>query len=161
MFHRPPLYPRACLPLPGCGCAGHESTSRQSDQAYRPDHARAFETIDAALSNDELVLIFPEGRITYDGVFNEFKTGYRKILQRRAVPLIPMSLDGLWGSVFSRKLGARSLKFLLGELWLPVTVTVGEAISDGIPEPEELREQVQQLMGKASVQITAIAGENG
>jgi len=118
-------------------------------------YARAFEEIDAALANGELVLIFPEGRITYEGTLNEFKGGYLKILQRRKVPLVPMGVDGLWGSVFSRKPGARKLSGVFREWLLPVTVSVGEPIENELPAPDELRDQVAALCGNPPLAVTA------
>lgn len=64
---------------------------------------RAFDTVDAALANGELVLIFPEGRLTADGQINPFKSGVEKILQRRPVPVVPMALCGMWASMWSRR----------------------------------------------------------
>lgn len=109
----------------------------------------AFASVDSALANGELVLIFPEGGITGDGAIAEFKAGYLKILQNRPVPLIPLGLDGLWGSVFSRKRGARRLRTLVRELWLPVTVSVGEPIKGDFPVPAELRKIVSHLSSAA------------
>jgi 1-acyl-sn-glycerol-3-phosphate acyltransferase len=118
-----------------------------SAKSHPEVYDQAFEAIDAALANGELVLIFPEGKITYDGVLSEFKAGYLKVLERRAVPLIPMGVEGLWGSVFSRKPGSRSLKALARELMLPVTVSVGTPISGELPRPDELRNTVAGLAG--------------
>ncbi|MDH3714697.1 MAG: MFS transporter [Gammaproteobacteria bacterium] len=72
---------------------------------------RAYESIDAALNNGELVCIFPEGQITRDGKLNEFRPGVEKILARTPVPVVPMALRGLWGSIFSRKYGAALRRF--------------------------------------------------
>ena len=66
---------------------------------------QAFETIAKALKDDELVMIFPEGKITYDGEINPFKTGVEAILKETPVPVIPLALRGLWGSYFSRHKG--------------------------------------------------------
>jgi 1-acyl-sn-glycerol-3-phosphate acyltransferase len=64
---------------------------------------RAFEEIDAALAAGDVVGIFPEGGITRDGEILPFRPGIERILARRPVPVIPMALTGLWGSVFSRR----------------------------------------------------------
>lgn len=63
----------------------------------------AFDQIDRALAAGELVGIFPEGGLTQDGEIAGFRTGVEKILARRPVPVVPMALRGLWGSVFSRR----------------------------------------------------------
>ena len=65
--------------------------------------ARAFDAVDAALANGELVCIFPEGGLTRDGAIAPFRPGVEKILARHPVPVVPLALRGLWGSVFSRR----------------------------------------------------------
>ena len=72
---------------------------------------QAFDTIGQALSNDELVCIFPEGKITENGEMNTFKPGITQILKRNPVPVIPLALRGLWGSFFSRKHGNAMSRF--------------------------------------------------
>ena len=64
---------------------------------------KAFDEISAALKNGELVCIFPEGFLTFTGSLGRFRPGIEAICKRDAVPVIPMALSGLWGSVFSRK----------------------------------------------------------
>jgi 1-acyl-sn-glycerol-3-phosphate acyltransferase len=64
---------------------------------------RAYDAIDAALAAGELVCIFPEGGLTRDGEIAPFRPGVEKILARRPVPVLPMALRGLWGSVWSRR----------------------------------------------------------
>ncbi|HEX8788762.1 MAG TPA: MFS transporter, partial [Telluria sp.] len=63
---------------------------------------KAFVDIAHALHDGELVCIFPEGKLTRTGDLNEFRGGIAKIVARSKVPVIPMALRGLWGSVFSR-----------------------------------------------------------
>lgn len=63
---------------------------------------KAFDDIDDALANGDVVCIFPEGKLSFNGKMNTFRDGVERIIQRRAVPVIPMALQGLWGSVFSR-----------------------------------------------------------
>lgn len=65
--------------------------------------AAAYEAIDAALADGELVCIFPEGGLTRDGAIAPFRPGVERILGRRPVPVVPMALRGLWGSVWSRR----------------------------------------------------------
>lgn len=66
---------------------------------------RAFESVDEALARGELVGLFPEGGLSPDGEVQRFRAGITEILSRRQVPVVPMALEGLWGSVFSRKPG--------------------------------------------------------
>ncbi|HEY4555744.1 MAG TPA: MFS transporter [Lysobacter sp.] len=64
---------------------------------------RAFDEIDAALADGQIVGIFPEGALTKDGEIAAFKSGVERILERRPVPVIPMALRGLWASMWSRR----------------------------------------------------------
>lgn len=69
---------------------------------------RAFDEIDAALADGQLVGIFPEGKLTGDGEIAAFKSGVEKILERaaaagRPVPVAPMALRGMWSSMWSRR----------------------------------------------------------
>lgn len=64
---------------------------------------RAFDEVDVALAEGELVCIFPEGALTRDGEIAPFKSGVEKILARRPVPVVPMALKGMWSSMWSRR----------------------------------------------------------
>ena len=108
---------------------------------------KSFIDIAQALEEGELVCIFPEGRLTGNGDINQFKGGIMKIIERTPVPVIPMALRGLWGSIFSRdktnpferafRRGPFSrLELVVGEPMLPTAVT-----------PEILQERVTALRG--------------
>ena len=62
----------------------------------------AYDSIDRALADGDLVCIFPEGKLTSTGEINEFKAGVERIVTRHPVIVIPLALRGLWGSFFSR-----------------------------------------------------------
>ncbi len=69
---------------------------------------RAFDEIDAALADGQIVGIFPEGALTKDGEIAKFKSGVERILERardagRPVPVVPMALRGMWTSMWSRR----------------------------------------------------------
>ncbi len=66
---------------------------------------RAFARVAEELREGELVCIFPEGKLTADGRMNPFRPGIERIVGETPVPVVPMALDGLWGSIFSRKDG--------------------------------------------------------
>ena len=73
----------------------------------------AFAEVDRELAAGNLVCIFPEGGITRDGTIQPFRPGVERILAQRPVPVVPMALRGLWGSIFSRR------DSLLGRTRLP------------------------------------------
>ncbi len=60
------------------------------------------EKVKERLDNGEVVALFPEGRISYNGQLNEFKKGYELALKDTEHPIVPFYLHGLWGSTFSR-----------------------------------------------------------
>ena len=88
----------------------------------------AFKNVKQALDDGELVCIFPEGIITHDGQMSEFKQGIERIIKSSAVPVIPMALQGLWGSYFSRVKG----KAMSGMPSLPVP-RVNLLASEAVP----------------------------
>jgi 1-acyl-sn-glycerol-3-phosphate acyltransferase len=85
----------------------------------------AFEEVAKALAAGELVAIFPEGRITDTGEIYPFRPGVQRIVGRTPVPVIPMALQGLWGSFFSRKDGPAMSKPLRRGLFSAIALTVG------------------------------------
>ncbi len=62
----------------------------------------AMEAIRERLRRGEVVALFPEGRISYNGQLGEFKKGFEKIMEGCDAPIVPFYLHGLWGSTFSR-----------------------------------------------------------
>lgn len=91
----------------------------------------AYQEINLALSQGDLVCVFPEGKITTDGEMNGFKPGVLTMLENNAVPVIPMALSGLWGSLFSRKdksmLTQRPRKFM-AKIFLDVASSLGSDV---------------------------------
>ena len=106
-------------------------------------YERAFDQIAKYLNDGELVCIFPEGKLTTDGQIDEFKAGVTRILERTPVPVIPMALQGLWGSFFSRDPN----KGFFHRLWSRVTLVAGVPIAAGDATQKVLRERVMALRG--------------
>ena len=113
---------------------------------YKEDPAvldAAYEAIDAALADGEVVCIFPEGGLTRDGQIATFRPGVEKILARRPVPVVPMALRGLWGSMWSRQ----------RQLRLPHRFRARvELVVDAVRSPEQssaavLEARVRELRG--------------
>ena len=63
---------------------------------------RAFADVATALGQGELVCIFPEGRLSPTGSLQPFQHGIERIVAETPVPVVPVALAGLWGSIFSR-----------------------------------------------------------
>jgi len=113
---------------------------------YKEDPAvldAAYEAIDAALADGEVVCIFPEGGLTRDGQIATFRPGVEKILARRPVPVVPMALRGLWGSMWSRRRKLRLPRRFRARV---------ELVVDAVRSPEQssaaaLEARVRELRG--------------
>lgn len=103
----------------------------------------AFVRIAQYLKEGELVCIFPEGKLTGDGEMNEFRSGLTRILEETPVPVIPMALQGLWGSFFSRD----PKKGFFHRVWSRVVLVAGPAVAVEAATPAQLQQQVSELRG--------------
>ena len=108
-------------------------------------YKRAFEQIEQAFSNDEVVCLFPEGRLTSNGELGEFRPGVEKILKRTPVPVIPMALKGLWGSFFSHKNG-HALTKRPTRFWSRIEVNIGELLQPTTLDRHLLQKEVHDLL---------------
>jgi 1-acyl-sn-glycerol-3-phosphate acyltransferase len=108
---------------------------------------KAFVDIAQALHEGDLVCIFPEGKLTSTGEMNEFRGGIVKITERSKVPVIPMALRGLWGSLLTRdpaNLFERS--FARGPR-SRLALAVGNPVPPQLATPEYLFQKVKELRG--------------
>ena len=79
-----------------------------------------------------------------------FRAGLTRIVTETPVPVIPMAIAGLWGSMFSRRT-PKIWQRLPRKLWHRVVVNVGESVAPEDAVPEELRERVCALYGAFNV----------
>lgn len=107
---------------------------------------KAYDDIAAALEAGEMVCIFPEGRLTDTGEVYPFKNGIQRIVERTPVPVIPMALQGLWGSFASRKGGPAFTKFPR-RFRSRVALNVGLPIDSAAATPQALEARVRELRG--------------
>ena len=111
---------------------------------------RAFDEVDAALADGELVCIFPEGALTKDGNIAPFKSGVERILERRPVPVVPMALKNMWGSMWSKRDSRLGLMRVPGRLRAHVDVIAGEPVDGATATAESLEAKVRELRGDAA-----------
>ena len=116
---------------------------------------RAFDEIDAALAEGEMVCIFPEGALTRDGGIAPFKSGVEKILERAAargqeVPVVPMALRNMWGSMWSKRDSRLGRMRVPRRLRAHVDVAAGKPIHDPAVSAEVLEAEVRRLRGDAA-----------
>jgi hypothetical protein len=107
---------------------------------------RAFEEAAAVLARGEVLGIFPEGRLTPDGELGDFRPGLTEILERTPAPVVPMALQGLWGSFFSRSAGGRAMRKVRG-VNSRIALVAGAPIGAPQATPARLREAVAALRG--------------
>ena len=107
------------------------------EQAYRSMHQ--------VLDSGDVLGIFPEGGITGDGNIQPFKAGIDKIISEKPVPVVPVALCNLWGSLFSRRDPVhkrRPYKF-----WANIELRIGAPIPPQEVTAARLQKEVEKLRG--------------
>jgi len=94
-----------------------------------------------ALQEGRLVCLFAEGQISRTGNLLEFKRGFEVIVKDLDVPVIPVHLDRVWGSIFSFEHGKVIFK-RPRQIPYPVTVTFGQPV----PAPVRAAQVRQAVM---------------
>jgi 1-acyl-sn-glycerol-3-phosphate acyltransferase len=107
-------------------------------------YERAFAVAAQELRAGQLVCIFPEGRLTTDGEVREFRPGMLRILKETPVPVIPLALSNLWGSMFSRFARA-PWKRLPRRYLAKIKLAVGDPVQPDAVSLEGLRDSVLAL----------------
>ena len=110
---------------------------------------RSLQTASEAVRNGEVVCIFAEGQITRIGQLLPFRRGFERIMRDVEAPIIPVALDGVWGSIFSFEKG-RFIYKLPRRIPFPVTVSFGKPLPH-TATPGQAREAVQELLAQAWV----------
>jgi acyl-[acyl-carrier-protein]-phospholipid O-acyltransferase/long-chain-fatty-acid--[acyl-carrier-protein] ligase len=108
---------------------------------------KALQTASDAIRAGEVVCIFAEGQITRIGHLLPFRRGFARIMKDVEAPIIPVGLDGVWGSIFSFQKG-RFLWKLPRRLPYPVTINYGRPLPH-TATPFEVRSAVQELLVEA------------
>ncbi len=117
--------------------AGRSEDPEILENAYRRMHG--------VLGDGDVLGIFPEGRITPDGEIQEFKRGIDKIISEQPVPVVPMALCNLWGSLFSRRDPLHKRRPY--KLWSLIELRIGEPIPPEQVTAERLQQEVEKLRG--------------
>lgn len=108
---------------------------------------KAYIEIAQALHEGDLICIFPEGKLTTTGEMNEFRGGIAKILERSKVPVIPMALRGLWGSLLTRDASNLFERSFARGPRSHLALAVGAPVDPVQATPEYLQQQVLALRG--------------
>ncbi len=108
----------------------------------------AFDSAREELRQGHVVCIFAEGSISRTGNLLPFKRGFEKVVEGLDVPVIPVYLDRLRGSIFSFKRG-RFFRKWPERLPYPVTVSFGKPMASSV-RADGVRQAVMELGSAAA-----------
>ncbi len=119
-----------------------------SSQQRPRDLIRSLREASDAIRAGELVCIFAEGQITRIGHLLPFRRGFERIMKGVEAPIVPVALDGVWGSIFSFERG-RFLWKMPKQIPYHVTVSFGAPLAATATAPE-VRQAVEELSAEAT-----------
>jgi acyl-[acyl-carrier-protein]-phospholipid O-acyltransferase/long-chain-fatty-acid--[acyl-carrier-protein] ligase len=115
-----------------------------------PPGVRPREMIDAlrccgnAIRNGDVVCVFAEGGITRTGALQPLQRGFERIMKNVDAPIVPVALNGVWGSIFSFAGGKFFWKWPR-QLRRPVTVIFGQSLPP-TATADEVRAAAEKLL---------------
>ena len=110
---------------------------------------RALKTAREGVKAGDVIGIFPEGTLTRSGTLQSFKPGLKNILKGTDCPVVPMWVEGMWGSIFSFSGG----KFFFKWPSKPrrhLTLHIGKPMPGDAPL-DQVRAKVQALGSEATI----------
>jgi acyl-[acyl-carrier-protein]-phospholipid O-acyltransferase / long-chain-fatty-acid--[acyl-carrier-protein] ligase len=110
------------------------------------DMVRSIQDARVELKAGHVVCIFAEGAISRTGNLLPFKRGMEKIVDGLDVPVVPVHLDRLWGSIFSFE-GGRFFWKWPKRVPYPVTVSFGDPLAGA--NAHEVRQAIAELGSEA------------
>ena len=108
----------------------------------------AIRAVAAALKEGEVVCLFPEGQITRHGMINELHKGFELMARQGDAQVVPVYLDGLYGSIFSFQ-GGKFFTKRPKHLRYPVEVHFGEPLGARAATAEAMRHAMLALSSAA------------
>lgn len=99
------------------------------------------------LENHEVICLFPEGKLTRNGVINEFRPGFMHFLKETPhIPIIPVYLGRLFGRFLTRSLPGGAIRFNFNSsLRRSILLVVGAPLFLQKIDPFSLREKIAEL----------------
>src|ERR671918_782639 len=116
----------------------------------RRDIVQSLKRAREELEQGQVVCVFAEGAISRVGHILPFKRGFEKIVEGLDVPIIPVHLDQLWGSIFSFQDGRFFWKWPKRFAY-PVTVSFGPPLPCDA-DARQVRRAVLELESNAFYQ---------
>ncbi len=104
----------------------------------------AIETAANALARGEVVCLFPEGALTRTATLQKLNRGYELIARRANVPVVPVWLENVWGSVFSYY-GGRFFWKMPRVVPLRVWIYFGTPLTAAEATPEAVRRSLYDM----------------
>ena len=97
------------------------------------------------LQDGNLVCMFPEGGVSGNGLILRFKKGIARLIPDNTdIPVIPISVGILWGSLFSLDKNQKMHFTFPRQFPMPILVHVGNPVSRNIT-PFQLRQKISEL----------------
>ena len=109
---------------------------------------KAIAIIAEGLNNGDVFCIFPEGQLTYTGNLSRFRLGIEWMLKAAPVPIIPMALSGLWGSILSRKDRGKLYRFIPRSFRRRVTLRCGAPMDGTTTSVSRMQHAIMHLMNQ-------------
>jgi len=103
-----------------------------------------FELVRQALRDGEVVCVFPEGTPTRNGIVGKFSSGFEHMLPDDVdVPVIPVNVGRVWGSMFSYFYGPIHLRMPKA---IPhfASITIGKPVAKGTTA-FEIRQMITEM----------------
>jgi len=88
----------------------------------------AFDGVANSVKGGHVIGLFPEGFISRNGQLKRFQPGVSKIVKEHSVPVVPVSLSGLWGSIFSYE-GGKVIFKMPKTFRRKVKITIGKPLA--------------------------------
>jgi acyl-[acyl-carrier-protein]-phospholipid O-acyltransferase/long-chain-fatty-acid--[acyl-carrier-protein] ligase len=117
-----------------------------SEQRPR-DMLKSLQAASEAIRAGDVVCIFAEGQITRIGQMLPFRRGMEHIMKGVEAPIVPVALDGVWGSIFSFEKRRFVWKWPR-RIPYPITVSFGPPMPPQATA-SEVRQAVQELLASA------------
>jgi len=111
-----------------------------------------------ALARGEVVCIFPEGSLTRNGGLMQLRKGFELIARRGGAPILPVAIDGMWGSILSFS-GGKSFWKLPKSFPRPIGVVIGKPFSAA--EHAKTRSRLLELTAEAFAMRKSLEGHLG
>jgi len=118
-----------------------------SSQLRPREMIRSLREATETIESGGIACIFAEGQITRIGQLLPFRRGFERIMKDVNAPVIPVHLDGVWGSIFSFEKG-RFVWKVPRRIPYPVTVSFGAPLP-ATATAMEVRAAVQELHSEA------------